>query len=116
MKKAMEAFERATIDELAEGVMEDPETGEQVCLVCGKGFVSGEIFQVDGRFFEARVAARLHVEREHGSQFLSLLDLMRQWEGLSETQSRLLEAFFRTADFMRNRTAIGSGSFHVVGE
>ena len=107
MKKAMEAFERATIDELAEGVMEDPETGEQVCLVCGKGFVSGEIFQVDGRFFEARVAARLHVEREHGSQFLSLLDLMRQWEGLSETQSRLLEAFFRGHDDERIAKDLG---------
>lgn len=107
MKKAMEAFERATIDELAEGVMEDPETGELVCLVCGKGFLPGEVFPVDGRFFDARSAARMHAEREHGSRFMSLLNLMRQWGGLSEIQARLLEAFFLGHDDERIAKELG---------
>ena len=98
MNKATEAFERASVEDLAEGVVQDPETGEQVCLVCGKGFSPGEVFPVEGRFFEAREAARLHVTREHGPQFFSLLGLLRQWEGLSETQARLLEAFFQGHD------------------
>ena len=81
MNKATEAFERATVEDLAEGVVQDPQTGEQVCLVCGKGFPAGEVFPAEGRFFEARAAARLHVEREHGPQFHFLLGLLRRWEG-----------------------------------
>ncbi len=98
MKKAIEAFDRATVEELAEGIMEDPETKDLVCLACGRTFVPGEVFPVDGRFWEAKSAARLHIEREHGFQFVSLLNLLRQWNGISEVQSRLLEAFFRGHD------------------
>jgi len=107
MNKVMKAFERAAIEELAEGVMQDPETGEQVCLVCGKSFLPGEVFSVDGRFFDARSAARMHAEREHGPRFFSLLNLMRQWEGVSETQARLLEAFFLGHDDERIAKDLG---------
>lgn len=98
MKIAIEAFERASIGELSEGVMEDPETHEWVCMSCGKTFAPGEVFQADGRFWEARAAALLHVQREHGHQFLNLLKLMRQWKGVSDTQEHLFEAFFRGDD------------------
>ena len=56
MNKATEAFERATVEDLAEGVVQDPQTGEQVCLVCGQGFPAGEVFPAEGRFFEAQAA------------------------------------------------------------
>lgn len=98
MNMPMEAFERATIEELAEGVVKNPENGEQICLVCGKVFPMGEVFPVEGRLFDAPAAARLHAEREHGPRFTSLLNLLRDWEGLSETQARLLEAFFQGHD------------------
>ncbi|MDO9509647.1 MAG: DUF2087 domain-containing protein [Thermovirgaceae bacterium] len=101
MKIAIEAFERASIEELAEGVMEDPETHERVCLACGRTFAAGEVFQVDGRFWNAKAAAILHAAREHGPQFLNLLKLMHQWKGVSDTQEHLLEAFFRGDDDAR---------------
>ncbi|MFA0888881.1 MAG: DUF2087 domain-containing protein [Synergistales bacterium] len=93
MNMAMEAFERATIEELAAGVVENPENGEQICLVCGKAFSRGEVFPVEGRLFDAQSAARLHTEREHGPRFIFLLNLLRDWEGVSDTQARLMEAF-----------------------
>ncbi len=34
----------------------------------------------------------------------------------SELKAKLLEAFFRTADFMRNRTAVGGSSFQIVSQ
>ena len=98
MKIAIEAFEKASINELSEGVMEDPETREWVCMSCGKTFSPGEVFPEDGRFWEARTAALLHTEKEHGHQFLNLLKLMHQWKGVSDTQENLLEAFFRGDD------------------
>ncbi|MDT8284510.1 MAG: hypothetical protein RQ767_03210, partial [Thermovirgaceae bacterium] len=98
MKIAIEAFEKASIGELSEGVMEDPETHEWVCMSCGKTFAPGEVFQADGRFWEAKAAALLHAQREHGPQFLNLLKLMHQWKGVSDTQEHLLEAFFRGED------------------
>lgn len=101
MKIAIEAFEKASIGELSEGVMEDPETHEWVCMSCGKTFAPGEVFPQDERFWEAKTAALLHAQREHGPQFLNLLKLMRQWKGVSDTQEHLLEAFFRGDDDAR---------------
>ncbi len=107
MNMAMEAFEKATVEELAAGVVENPETGEQVCLVCGRVFPQGEVFPVDGRFFDAHAAARLHAEREHGPRFAFLLNLLRDWEGLSDTQARLMEAFFLGHDDARIAKDLG---------
>lgn len=107
MNLPFEAFERASISELAEGVMEDPETKAKVCLTCGKTFAAGEVFQSDGRFWEAGPAARLHSEGEHGPQFTYLLNLMKQWKGVSDPQAKLLEAFFRGDDDAK--IASGSG-------
>ena len=53
-----QAFEIASLEELAEGVMEDPETKAKICLKCGRTFETGEVFEVDGRFWEAEAAAR----------------------------------------------------------
>lgn len=92
------AFERASIGELAEGVMEDPETKAKVCLTCGRTFAAGEVFQLEGRFWEAGTAARIHSESEHGPQFNYLLNLLKQWKGVSDPQAKLLEAFFRGDD------------------
>lgn len=107
MISSTEAFERASIGELSEGVMEDPETHEWVCLSCGKTFAPGEVFPADGRFWEAKAAALLHVQSEHGHQFLNLLKLMRHWKGVSDTQEHLLEAFFRGDDDARVAADLG---------
>ena len=98
MYLSFEAFEKASIGELAEGVMEDPETKAKVCLKCGKTFNVGEIFQFKDRYWEAGQAARIHSKSEHGPQFNYLLNLLKQWKGVSDPQAKLLEAFFRGDD------------------
>jgi DNA-binding CsgD family transcriptional regulator len=107
MNLPFEAFEKASIGELAEGVMEDPETKAKVCLKCGKTFAAGEVFQLEDRYWEANHAARIHSEREHEPQFNYLLNLMKQWRGVSDPQAKLLEAFFRGDDDGRIASDLG---------
>ncbi len=107
MNLPFEAFEKASIGELAEGVMEDPETKAKVCLKCGKTFAAGEVFQLGNRYWEADHAARIHSKSEHGPQFNYLLNLMKQWKGVSDPQAKLLEAFFRGDDDGRIASDLG---------
>ena len=102
-----QAFEIASLEELAEGVMEDPETKAKICLKCGRTFETGEVFEVDGRYWEAEAAARIHSESEHGPQFGYLLDLLKQWRGVSDPQARLLEAFFKGDDDKKISSELG---------
>ncbi len=102
-----QAFENASLEELAEGVIEDPETKTKICLKCGKTFAAGEVFEVNGRFWEAGRAARIHSESEHGSQFGYLLDLLKQWKGVSDPQAKLLEAFFQGDDDRKIASKLG---------
>jgi len=107
MFNAVDAFEKASIDELADGVMKDTGAQEWVCLSCGKRFSEGEVFPVEGKFLQARRAALLHVETEHGPQFRNLLKLMHQWKGVSDTQEQLLGAFFNGDDDARVAEKLG---------
>ncbi len=66
MNLSLEAFEKASMGELAEGIMEDSGTKAKVCLKCGKNFAAGEIFRLEDRYWEAGSAAKIHSESEHG--------------------------------------------------
>lgn len=98
MHVATEAFERASVEELAKGVLFDGQRRCWVCLVCGRSFAEGEVFPREGRFWEAGAAARLHVREEHGPLGRWLVDLEREWGGLSEAQGKVVEGFLEGLD------------------
>ena len=98
MNVATEAFERASVEELAEGVLFDGQRRCWICLVCGRGFAQGEIFPREGRFWEAGEAARLHVREEHGPLGQWLADLETEWGGLSEVQGKVVAGFLEGLD------------------
>lgn len=60
------------------------------CLFCGERFEEGEIFPIEGRFFEARRAVMLHVEKEHDKleAFLG-----SKYSAVTENQAQLLRLF-----------------------
>ncbi|MDZ5713762.1 DUF2087 domain-containing protein [Jeotgalibacillus haloalkalitolerans] len=86
-----ELFWEASVEELTHGVkLVD---GAYCCLVCGERFEEGEVFQVDGRFFEAYRAAEVHVQAEHESMFVYLMNMDKKYTGLSDHQKELLSFF-----------------------
>ncbi|WP_371414448.1 DUF2087 domain-containing protein [Jeotgalibacillus sp. R-1-5s-1] len=87
-----ELFWASSVEELSLGMKELED--RHVCLVCGASFEKGEVFQIEGRFYEAYRAAERHVEDEHGSMFDYLIQMNKKFTGLSDHQRELL-MFFR---------------------
>jgi hypothetical protein len=56
-----------TLDEVKTGVYCDADGKKHTCLICGGEFETGEMFEFDGKYYEASRAAKMHVEKEHGS-------------------------------------------------
>lgn len=81
----------ASVEELANGVKRSE--GAYCCLICGERFEEGEIFKVGDRLFEAYRAAELHVQAEHESMFVYLINMDKKYTGLSDHQKELLSYF-----------------------
>ena len=85
------SIDEASLDELQSGVRE--EEGGCRCLVCGERFHEGEIYPVEGRLFDCRRAARLHVERAHGGMLEVLLAEEGKQNPFTDNQKQLLRLF-----------------------
>ncbi|MCL1694616.1 MULTISPECIES: DUF2087 domain-containing protein [unclassified Lysinibacillus] len=80
-----------TIDELSRGYVDTGEAYE--CIFCKEIFDGQEVFNIEGRFFTAKKAIHLHIEKEHISVFEALLQLNKKDTGLSDIQTELLKLF-----------------------
>jgi hypothetical protein len=68
----------------------DSKAKKHICLVCGREFQEGEIFEADGRYYDASRAASLHVAKEHTSALHTLTSFDKKYTGLTENQRELL--------------------------
>lgn len=78
-------------EELKAGYSFDAGDGVYTCLICGKKFESGEVFSLEGRFYEASKAIRFHVGKEHGGMFNILSSYDKKYTGLTDNQRELLQ-------------------------
>jgi DNA-binding CsgD family transcriptional regulator len=85
----MENILGLTLDEIKEGYRLTPDKN-YICLTCGKAFEIGEVFPLEGRFFEASAACRHHVRSEHGDRVAHLSSLDKKLTGLTANQKELL--------------------------
>lgn len=83
-------IEHLTLDELKQGYRYEVKQFYQ-CLTCGETYTIGEVFTFDGRFFEAKRAVELHVEKFHGSAFVNLLHSKSKYNTLTDKQKQFLE-------------------------
>lgn len=86
-------LEALTPRELEQGIAWDPECQACRCVICGAAFPQEEVFPVDGRFYTARGAARLHLERNHPDRFSLLLEEADQRGAVTSHQASLLALF-----------------------
>lgn len=60
------------------------------CDICGATFRKGEIFEMDGHFYEASLAIKEHVDHVHGSRFDSFVALDKKQNSLTDVQKQLM--------------------------
>ena len=84
----------ATMRELKDGFSFDNDAGIYSCLFCDATFEDGIVYEIGGRLADARKAAKLHIELEHGSVFGMLLSEDKKHTGLTDTQKDLLQSFY----------------------
>lgn len=85
----------ASSADMKRGFCFDEKTGRYVCLICGRHYNRGEIYEKNGRYFDAEKAVQMHVNDEHGSVFDCLIAQDKKRTGLTEVQKDLMTSFYR---------------------
>lgn len=78
------------IEEIKNGYRFDKENNKYCCNHCGKEFFTGEIYQIENRFFDSKMGVTLHVSKEHGSVYDMLAVSENKYLGLTQNQKNLL--------------------------
>lgn len=90
-----ELFWKASVEEIRQGFIYSKEHKCYICLICGSIFEEGIVYPGEGCLLDARKATEIHIEKEHGNVFYSLLQLEKKYSGLSEIQRELLKDFYQ---------------------
>lgn len=114
MKEFTEMLWGATVSEIMQGYVFNPENGEFICLICGKSFTQGVIYKEDSILNDAARSISLHCERDHSGVFGSLLDLGRKYTGLTEHTETLLRHFYEGLNDGEIVKKLGGGSTSTV--
>lgn len=79
---------QASLTELKQGFIET--AAGYRCIICGAFFEKGEIYPLDGHYYDAKRMASVHLEQEHKGMLSYLLARNHDFLGLSELQLSLL--------------------------
>lgn len=63
------------------------------CISCGKVFEEGEILALDGRYFQGRKAATVHVAQEHPARLAQWMEEEERYLSLTDKQKDILLLF-----------------------
>lgn len=83
-------LDQLTLEEIKKGYRFQADTRTYVCNVCARGFETGEIFAIDGRYFEASRAVELHVAADHHDYLKRLIYEDSKYNTLTDHQKELL--------------------------
>jgi len=87
------SFWDAHVDDLKNGFKYIEKSGEYECLLCGKTFEDGIVYQENGVYYEARKFIKIHIEKDHVSVFEFLLNMDKKHNGVTEHQRNILRLF-----------------------
>ncbi len=83
-----------TVDEIKKGYTFDNQKDKYICNICEREFEKGEIFEIQGRYFDAEKMTRIHVEKEHSDMLQFLMSQDKKYTGITENQSELLSMIY----------------------
>ncbi|MFX0548990.1 DUF2087 domain-containing protein [Hathewaya histolytica] len=84
-------FWDATIEQVKKGYVEEEECF--TCLICGEKFIKGKIYNVDSEFFDSEKTTEIHVKNNHGSMLYYILNMNKNFTGITEVQREILLNF-----------------------
>jgi hypothetical protein len=90
-----ELFWRSSVEDIKRGYVYNEKDEKYLCLMCGKSFEQGYIYQFENKLMEAKKAIKEHIEKDHGSIFDYLINMDKKYTGLTEIQKSLVESFYR---------------------
>ena len=82
---------QSPLNEIIQGYQYDDVEKVFTCLICKAYFQVGKIYTIDSELFEASLAVKIHLEKDHGGMFNYLLSLDRKYAGLTEKQMALIQ-------------------------
>lgn len=107
-----ELFWNASVEELKRGYI--CKNDQYICLLCGKSFEDGIIYQEGDTFYEAKKYVQIHLAKKHGSVFTHLIQLDKKLTGLSDHQNSLLRLFFQGKSDGEVQKEMGIGSTSTI--
>ena len=88
--------------------------GVYSCLVCGRQFEDGIVYNQEGTLHTAERAVREHILREHGDMFHVLLGLGKEGTGLSDIQQSILSMMYKGFDDRSIARELGDKSASTI--
>lgn len=82
-------FWNASIQEIKKGYIKNE--GKITCLVCGKEFIVGRIYEIEDCLYDAKKATELHIEKNHNSMLDYILNMNSSLTGITDVQKSVIE-------------------------
>jgi hypothetical protein len=114
MTMLAENFWDASVEDMMRGYVANTEKNELACLLCGKRFERGTIYQNGPLFYDADKSMAVHCEKEHSSIFDYLLNLDRKFTGLTDHTRTLLHLFYEGYSDNDIVKELGGGSTSTI--
>ncbi|MEW6698123.1 MAG: DUF2087 domain-containing protein [Bacillota bacterium] len=114
MTDITDLFWQASLQEIKQGYIYQPQRDEFICLLCGKSFPNGIIYPHEGQLYEAQKYMKIHIAENHRSTFHTLLNLDKKLTGLTDHQKTILELFFEGQGDNEIAKVLGTGSTSTI--
>lgn len=86
-------YDELTYEEIKNGYHRNQNEDAYICNYCHKPFADGQVFPIDGLYYESEYAASAHIELDHGGNFKELVDSDTKYNTLTDNQRELLKLF-----------------------
>lgn len=94
MSRKPDFLEQASLSDIKRGYTYLRGKDAFLCLTCGKTFADGIIYPDGQQLYEAKKYVKIHIEKEHGQPFRTLLNLDKKWTGLTDHQKNIVKLFY----------------------
>lgn len=87
----LENINSYSVEELKSGYRFEESKRRYVCLLCGEQFYPGEVYPINGHFYEAKSAVKIHRQTAHPDLLHTLLHSDSRYLTVTDHQKQLLE-------------------------
>ncbi len=83
-----------SVEEIKNGYSYNSQTNSYTCNICGKEFENGEIFEADGRYFDAAKMIKIHSSKDHMNMMDILTSIDKKYTGITENQKDIFKMIY----------------------